>query len=94
MGLTGLRFSIKAAMCKWWGPKLAVEWAHHNITVNAVAPGFTATEMNQAARDDERMREVILRPVPLRRFGEVDEVAQSVAYLSSDAARLMTGQTS
>ncbi len=72
---------------------LAVEWARHHITVNAVAPGFTATEMTQEAREDERMREFLLRQVPLRRFGEVDEVGQLVAYLSSDAARFITGQT-
>ncbi len=72
---------------------LAVEWARHNITVNAVAPGFTATEMTEEARNDERMRDFLLRQVPLRRFGEVDEVAQLVAYLSSDAARFIMGQT-
>ncbi|ETW99250.1 MAG: hypothetical protein ETSY1_15725 [Candidatus Entotheonella factor] len=71
---------------------LAVEWARYNITVNAVAPGFTATEMTEEARQDERMRELMLRQVPLRRFGEVDEVGRLVAYLSSDAARFITGQ--
>jgi NAD(P)-dependent dehydrogenase (short-subunit alcohol dehydrogenase family) len=72
---------------------LAVEWARHNITVNAVAPGLTATEINAEARHDARMRDRILRQIPLRRFGDVEEVGHLVAYLSSDAARFITGQT-
>jgi NAD(P)-dependent dehydrogenase (short-subunit alcohol dehydrogenase family) len=58
-----------------------------------VAPGLTATEINAAARNDARLRERILRQIPLRRFGDVDEVGLLVAYLSSDAARFITGQT-
>jgi NAD(P)-dependent dehydrogenase (short-subunit alcohol dehydrogenase family) len=58
-----------------------------------VAPGLTATEINAAARNDARLRERILRQIPLRRFGDVDEVGHLVAYLSSDAARFITGQT-
>ncbi len=72
---------------------LAVEWARHNITVNAVAPGFTETAMNEEARHDARMPDYLLRQVPLRRFGDVEEVGNLVAYLSSDAARFITGQT-
>jgi NAD(P)-dependent dehydrogenase (short-subunit alcohol dehydrogenase family) len=58
-----------------------------------VAPGLTATEINAAARNDARLRERILRQIALRRFGDVDEVGLLVAYLSSDAARFITGQT-
>jgi NAD(P)-dependent dehydrogenase (short-subunit alcohol dehydrogenase family) len=72
---------------------LAVEWARHNITVNAVAPGYIATEMNEAARHTEGLRNHMLRQIPLRRFGTVEEVGHLVAFLSSDAANFMTGQT-
>jgi NAD(P)-dependent dehydrogenase (short-subunit alcohol dehydrogenase family) len=72
---------------------LAVEWARHNITVNVVAPGYIATELNQEARNTEGLRNHMLRQIPLRRFGEVEEVSHLVAFLSSDAANFITGQT-
>jgi 3-oxoacyl-[acyl-carrier protein] reductase len=58
-----------------------------------VAPGLTATAISAEARNDARMRDMMLRQIPLRRFGDVDEVGHLVAYLSSDAARFITGQT-
>jgi NAD(P)-dependent dehydrogenase (short-subunit alcohol dehydrogenase family) len=72
---------------------LAVEWARYNITVNVVAPGYIATEMNAEARHAEGLRNYMLRQIPLRRFGEPEEVGHTVAFLSSDAANFITGQT-
>jgi NAD(P)-dependent dehydrogenase (short-subunit alcohol dehydrogenase family) len=72
---------------------LAVEWAPYHINVNAVAPGYTATEMNEEARNTEELHKRILRQIPLRRVGDVEEIAHLVAYLSSDAANFITGQT-
>lgn len=72
---------------------LAVEWARHNITVNAVAPGYIATELNAEARSVEGLRNHMLRQIPLRRFGKVDEIAHLVAFMSSDAANFINGHT-
>jgi NAD(P)-dependent dehydrogenase (short-subunit alcohol dehydrogenase family) len=72
---------------------LAVEWARYNITVNAVAPGYVATELNEEARNTERLRNHMLRQIPLRRFCQAEEVGHAVAFLSSDAANFITGQT-
>ncbi|MEE8304496.1 MAG: 3-oxoacyl-ACP reductase family protein [Candidatus Tectomicrobia bacterium] len=72
---------------------LAVEWGRYNITVNAVAPGYTATVMNEEARNTEGLRDHMLRQIPLRRFGEADEIAHLVAFMSSDAANFINGHT-
>ncbi len=72
---------------------LAVEWARHNIQVNAIAPGWFVTEMNDAAFSDPRIRERLLRDVPARRTGRVDEIGPLAVYLASAASDFMTGQT-
>jgi 3-oxoacyl-[acyl-carrier protein] reductase len=70
---------------------LAVELGRFGIRVNAVAPGFIATEM-VAALPEEHKRD-IARQVPLRRLGTVAEVAALVSFLVSDEAAYITGQT-
>jgi NAD(P)-dependent dehydrogenase (short-subunit alcohol dehydrogenase family) len=70
----------------------AVEWARHGVQVNALAPGYFATEFNQAARDDEAMLGRILRKIPLRRMGEPDELGRWVVMLGSPASDFLTGE--
>jgi 3-oxoacyl-[acyl-carrier protein] reductase len=69
----------------------ARELASRNITVNAVAPGFITTDMTDSLSDE--LRAEMLKQIPLARFGEPEDVAKVVAFLVSDAASYMTGQT-
>lgn len=70
---------------------LAQEVGSRSITVNAVAPGFIDTDMTAEMSDEQRAR--LLERVPLRRLGEVSEVAAVVSFLASDAAAYITGET-
>jgi len=69
----------------------ARELASRNITVNAVAPGFIATDMTDKLPAD--IKEKLEKDIPLGRIGQPEEVAHAVVYLASDAASYMTGQT-
>jgi len=70
----------------------ALDWAPE-VRVNAVAPGYVATELTETLRESERLRESILDRTPLDRFAEPMEVAGPVAFLASDAASFVTGET-
>ncbi|MEM9758910.1 MAG: 3-oxoacyl-ACP reductase FabG [Pseudomonadota bacterium] len=70
---------------------LAREVGARNITVNAVAPGFIDTDMTRALSDDQRG--VMLAQIPLGRLGDAQEIAALVAFLCSDAAGYITGET-
>ena len=70
---------------------LAAEVASRGITVNCVAPGFIETAMTDKL--SEKQREAILGTVPLARLGTGAEIAAAVAYLASDEAAYVTGQT-
>jgi NAD(P)-dependent dehydrogenase (short-subunit alcohol dehydrogenase family) len=72
---------------------LAVEWAQHNITVNAVAPTFIHTPGTEECLADDAFRADVLSRIPLGRVGEPMEVAGAVVYLASPAAALVTGTT-
>jgi NAD(P)-dependent dehydrogenase (short-subunit alcohol dehydrogenase family) len=71
---------------------LAVEWARHNIQVNAIAPGWFVTPMNERALADPGIRERLLRDVPARRTGRPEELGALVVYLASPAADYVTGE--
>jgi 3-oxoacyl-[acyl-carrier protein] reductase len=78
-GITGM---IKA---------IAQEYARRNVTANCVAPGFIVTPMTDKLND--KQREIIMAKIPASRAGTVEEVAAAVAFLASNEASYVTGQT-
>ena len=70
---------------------LAREVASRGITVNTVAPGFIDTDMTQTLTDEQK--EGIFAQVPANRLGKPEEIANAVAFLASDAAAYITGET-
>jgi len=71
---------------------LAVELAGHGVCVNAIAPGFFPTQLNEELLDETpRGREVLMR-TPMRRYGKLDELVGAAIFLASDSATFITGQ--
>lgn len=69
---------------------MAKELSSRGITVNAIAPGFIATEMTDKLSDTTK--EEACKTIPLGHFGEVEDVAETVVFLASDKAKYITGQ--
>jgi len=72
---------------------LALEYAASGVRVNAVGPGATVTPINRAWIDDPVKRDMVTSHIPIPRAGEADEMAGVVAFLASDDAAYITGQT-
>ncbi len=71
---------------------LAIEWSSRGVRVNAIAPGVFRTALNQKLLDEtDRGREFLLR-TPMKRFGNVEELAGAAIFLASDAASFVTGE--
>ncbi|HLC60974.1 MAG TPA: SDR family oxidoreductase [Candidatus Nanoarchaeia archaeon] len=73
---------------------LALEWAKYSINVNVVAPGFVNTSgLKYELVNDQKKFEKLKKEVPMGRFADVQEIADAVTFLSSDAASYITAQT-
>lgn len=72
---------------------MATEQAPYGIRSNCIAPGIVKTHFSEALWVDEKQSERVLRQVPLRRFGEVEDIAGAAAYLCADESSYMTGET-
>ncbi|SMX47997.1 glucose 1-dehydrogenase [Maliponia aquimaris] len=70
---------------------LCNEWAPHGVNVNAIAPGYTATDNTQALRDDPDRSRALLERIPAGRFAEPAEIAGAAVFLASDAAAYCHG---
>ncbi len=94
VGLTGnagqANYSAAKAGMIGLTKSLAREFAARSVTVNAVAPGFIDTDMTSDL--DERVKEVALSQVPLKRFGRVADIAEMTSFLCSENASYVTGQ--
>ncbi len=71
---------------------LAVEWAAHGVRVNALCPGWTATDLNRNLWEDEATGKATVASVPMQRWGRVEEMTGPAVFLASDASSYMTGQ--
>lgn len=71
---------------------LSNEWASQGISVNAIAPGYIATEMNTALMEDEERATSILGRIPAGRWGKPDDFKGPVLFLASGASRYVSGE--
>jgi 2-deoxy-D-gluconate 3-dehydrogenase len=72
---------------------MANEWAAHGINVNAIAPGYMATNNTAAIRADEKRNAAILERIPAGRWGQPDDLAGPVVFLASRASDYVNGYT-
>lgn len=72
---------------------MANEWAAHNINVNAIAPGYMATNNTEQLRNDEGRSQEILGRIPAGRWGKPDDMMGPVVFLASSASDYVNGYT-
>ena len=70
---------------------MAVDWARHGLNVNGIAPGYFATELNEALLKDDKFNAWIETRTPMGRWGQPEELGGAVVFLASEAARFVNG---
>ena len=92
MGNSGqVNYSSSKSAMVGFSRSLAKELGSRNITSNVVAPGFIETDMTIFLNDDEKFE--VSKNIPMKRFGNVQDVAKCIVFLASDEANYITGQT-
>jgi len=92
MGNSGqVNYSSSKSAMVGFSRSLAKELGSRNITSNVVAPGFIETDMTTFLNDDEKVE--VSKNIPMKRFGNVEDVAKCILFLASDEANYITGQT-
>ncbi|CAO3649142.1 unnamed protein product [Mucor fragilis] len=71
---------------------LANEWAQHNINVNAIAPGYIATDMTSALRNDETRNRDLMARIPAQRYGTPQDLKGPLVFLASQASNYVNGE--
>jgi gluconate 5-dehydrogenase len=72
---------------------MATDWAKHGLQVNAIAPGYFETPLNQALVDDPAFSEWLAKRTPASRWGKVDELVGAAVFLAFDASSFVNGHT-
>lgn len=86
-------YGVSKAALEQMVRQLAVEWGDKGVRVNGVAPGTTATDMIRALLDKPGFLDNVTGGTALRRIGEPEDIAEVIAFMASDGARHVTGQT-
>ena len=71
---------------------LAAEWAQAGIRVNALGPGYFRTELTEGFFQDPNWQAAMLPKIPMRRFGDLDDLLGATLFLAGDASAYVTGQ--
>ncbi|MFN2626409.1 MAG: SDR family NAD(P)-dependent oxidoreductase [Mycobacteriales bacterium] len=71
---------------------LAMEWGSRGVRVNALCPGWTATDLNRVLWENEEASRAMTAPIPLQRWGRAEEMVGAAVFLGSDASSYVTGQ--
>ena len=87
-----LPYTVSKAALIQMTKALGLEWAKHNIQVNAICPGYVITELNEKELTDEQVAPAILKRIPMRRFAEASEMTDAALFLASGGSDYMTGQ--
>ena len=99
MGLVGSLRIPQASYCASKGGvinltrELSAQWASRGVRVNAIAPGWFASEMTGVMIEDEKFMALVQRTVPMSRTGREDELDGTLLFLASDASTYVAGQT-
>jgi NAD(P)-dependent dehydrogenase (short-subunit alcohol dehydrogenase family) len=88
-----LAYCVSKAALIQFTKNLAWEWAKYRVNVNAIGPGYFATDMTKVYDDYPDSKRMVLEHIPFGRMGEPEELAGAVIFLSSRASDYMTGQT-